>query len=191
LPPASRPLPPKTQTRVSGLFQTRWSILLSGSAVRPVTILRLRMPTVGRYIGRENSTARQRLWLSLKFNRQISASMLDKRKTRKAAPGQPNALRSRCDSLIIVASLSASGPRSGDHGRGIELRQGELCRFMWRVRKSTIAATYYRPFTYSKLENATFRRRYPFITSTLPSLSKVRQSITKISGPPATPRSAL
>jgi len=41
--------------------------------------------------------------------------------------------------MTTAASLSASEPHSRHHGRGTALRQGELCRFMWRVRKSAIA----------------------------------------------------
>jgi hypothetical protein len=44
------------------------------------------MPTVGQYKRRENITALQRLWLSLKLSLQISASMLDYAQARKTAP---------------------------------------------------------------------------------------------------------
>ena len=54
-----------------------------------------------------------------------------------------------------MARLSESLPRSGDHGRGTTLRQGVLCRFMWRVRKSAIVASRDQPLTYLMLKNAT------------------------------------
>src|ERR1700691_780066 len=55
-----------------------------------------------------------------------------------------------------MARLSESLPRSGDLGRGATLRQDALCHFMWRVRKSAIAASRDQPLTYLMLKNTTF-----------------------------------